>query len=136
MTRYLFDTNTLSALVHQRRGFERIAARVDTVPVERRLVSAITLAELETMIAKAKDPNSKFAKVRLILAHFNLVDFGEVAALHVGRIRAYLEPRGIGIGPLDTLIAAHARGLSATVVTDKVREFSRVPELKVENWLR
>lgn len=136
MTRYLFDTNTLSALVHQRRGFERIAVRADTVPVEQRLVSAITLAELETMIAKAKDPNSKFAKVRLILAHFNLVDFGEVAALHVGRIRAYLEPRGIGIGPLDTLIAAHARSLSATVVTDNVTEFSRVPELKVENWLR
>lgn len=136
MTRYLFDTNTLSALVHQRRGFERIAVRADTVPVEQRLVSAITLAELETMIAKAKDPNSKFAKVRLILAHFNLVDFGEVAALHVGRIRAYLEPRGIGIGPLDTLIAAHARSLSATVVTDNVTEFWRVPELKVENWLR
>jgi tRNA(fMet)-specific endonuclease VapC len=136
VTRYLFDTNTLSALVHQRRGFERIAVRADTVPVEQRLVSAITLAELETMIAKAKDPNSKFAKVRLILAHFNLVDFGEVAALHVGRIRAYLEPRGIGIGPLDTLIAAHARSLSATVVTDNVTEFSRVPELKVENWLR
>lgn len=98
VTPYLFDTNALSALVHQRRGFERIAARVDTVSVERRIVSAITLAELETMIAKAKDPNSKFAKVRLILAHFNLVDFGEIAAVHVGRIRAYLEPRGLGIG--------------------------------------
>lgn len=136
MTRYLFDTNTLSALVHRRRGFERIAVRVDSVPVERRLVSAITLAEIETMIAKARDPNSKFAKVRLILAHFNLVDFGEVAAVHVGRIRACLEPRGIGIGPLEMLIAAHARSLRATVVTDNVREFSRIPELKVENWLR
>lgn len=136
MTTYLFDTNTLSALVHQRRGFEQVAARIDALAVERRLVSAITLAELETMIAKAKDPNSKFAKVRLVLAHFNLVDFGEAAALHVGRIRAHLEPRGLGIGPLDTLIAAHARSVGAAVVTDNVGEFSRVPDLRVENWLR
>lgn len=136
MTLHLFDTNTLSALIHHRRGFEQLAVRIDALAVEQRLVSAITLAELETMIAKAKDPNAKFAKVRLVLAHFNLVDFGEAAALHVGQIRAYLEPRGLGIGPLDTLIAAHARSLRATVVTDNVREFSRVPELKVENWLR
>lgn len=136
MTRYLFDTNTLSALIHQRRGFERVAAGVDALPVEQRLVSAITLAQLETMIAKANDPNAKHAKIRLILAHFNLLDFGEAAALQVGRIRAHLEPRGLGIGPLDTLIAAHARSLGATVVTDNVREFARVPDLKVENWLR
>jgi tRNA(fMet)-specific endonuclease VapC len=135
MTPYLFDTNIISALVHQRHGFRQVAARLDALPVERRLVSAITLAELETMIAKAQDQNSKFAKVRLILAHFNLLDFGEIAALHVGRIRAHLEPRGLSIGPLETLIAAHARSVGATVVTANVREFSRVPDLKVENWL-
>jgi len=56
--------------------------------------------------------------------------------IHAGQIRAHLEPRGIGIGPLDTLIAAHARSLGAVVVTDNVREFSRVPDLAVENWLR
>ena len=49
---------------------------------------------------------------------------------------ADLEPRGMKIGPLDTLIAAHARSLDAVLVTDNVREFSRVPGLTVENWLR
>jgi tRNA(fMet)-specific endonuclease VapC len=134
--KFLFDTNAISLLVHQRRGFDRIARRIDALAVEQRLVSAITLSELETMVAKAKDPGTKLAKVQLVLTNFNLMDFGEAAARHVGRVRAYLEYRGLGIGPLDTLIAGHARSLDATVVTDNVREFSRVPGLKVQNWLR
>ena len=132
----MLDTNAISALIHHRRGFERLAVRVDALPVGQRLVSAVTMSEIETMIAKAKEPEAKSARVRLVLAQFNLVDFGEAAAFHVGQIRAYLEPRGLAIGPLDTLIAAHARSLSATVVTDNVGEFSRVPELAVESWLR
>lgn len=133
---WLFDTNAVSALVHHRRGFERLAARIDALAVRRRLVSAITMSDLETMIAKAGDPANKSAAVRLVLAYFNIVDFDEAAALHAGQIRAYLEPRGLAIGPLDTLIAAHARSLGATIVTDNVAEFSRVPGLKVENWVR
>lgn len=132
----LFDTNAISALVHQRRGFERLAARIDALPISQRFVSAITLSELETMIAKAQNSAGKSAAVRLVLAGFNIVDFGEAAALHAGQIRAHLEPRGLTIGPLDTLIAAHALSLGALVVTDNVAEFSRVPGLKVESWLR
>jgi len=134
--RRMFDTNAVSALVHHRRGFDRLAAVADALEIDDRLVSAITMSELETMIAKAADPGSKSAKVRLVLAHFNIVDFGEAAALHAGAIRAHLEQRGLAIGPLDTLIAAHARSLDAAVVTDKVAEFNRVPDLTVENWLR
>jgi tRNA(fMet)-specific endonuclease VapC len=133
---YLFDTNAISALVHHRRGFERLATRIDSIPIGQRLVSAITMSEVETMVAKAKDPADKSGKVRLVLAHFNILDFGERAALHAGQIRAHLEPQGIGIGPLDTLIAAHAVSVGATIVTDNLDEFSRVPALKVESWLR
>ena len=133
---WLFDTNAISALVHHRRGFERLAARIDGMAIKHRLVSAVTMSEVETMIAKAKDPARKSAGVRLVLAHFNIVDFGEAAALHAGQIRAHLEPGGLAIGPLDTLIAAHARSLAAAVITDNVAEFSRVPGLKVESWRR
>jgi len=132
----MFDTNAVSALVHQRRGFEALATRIDALPVGRRLVSAVTMSEVETMVAKASDPHDKSARVRLVLAHFNIVDFGEAAALHVGQIRAYLEPRGLRIGPLDTLIAAHSRSLGATLVTDNPAEFSRVPGLAAESWRR
>ncbi len=132
----VFDTNAISALVHQRRGFERLAARIDSLPLGGRLVSAVTLSEVETMVAKAADPLRECAQVRLVLAHFNIVDFGEAAAFHVGQIRGQLESRGVAIGPLDTLIAGHARSLGATVITDNLPEFSRVPGLRVESWLR
>jgi tRNA(fMet)-specific endonuclease VapC len=133
---YLFDTNAISALVHHRHGYEQLVERIDEIGVQRRLLSAITLSELETMIAKARDPGAKSVRVRLVLTHFNIVDFGEAAAQHAGQIRADLEPRGLAIGPLDTLIAAHARSLGATVVTDNIAEFARVPKLKVEGWRR
>ena len=133
---WLFDTNAISALVHHRRGFERLVARIDGMAIGRRFISAVTMSELETMIAKARDPGGKSAAVRLVLVHFNIVDFGEAAAVHAGHIRAYLEPKGLAIGPLDTLIAAHALSLGALVVTDNIAEFSRVPGLKVESALR
>jgi tRNA(fMet)-specific endonuclease VapC len=53
-----------------------------------------------------------------------------------GRIRAALESAGAPIGPLDTLIAGHAASLEATLITDNLAEFSRVPGLRIENWLR
>jgi tRNA(fMet)-specific endonuclease VapC len=132
----MFDTNAVSALVHHRRGFERLAARVDALTVGDRLVSAVTMSEIETMIAKAADPQSKAFKVRLVLAQFNIVDFDEAAAVHAGHIRAFLEPRGLAIGPMDTLIAAHARSLGASVMTNNLDEFRRVPGLAVESWVR
>ena len=132
----LFDTNAISALVHQRAGFERLAVRIDALRPVERVISTVTLSELQTMIAKAHSPQEKGARVWRVLLNFRLADFGEAAALHAGQIRANLEPRGLKIGPLDTLIAAHARSLGAVLITDNMREFSRVPGLSVENWLR
>ena len=57
-------------------------------------------------------------------------------AMSEGRIRAELEARGKPIGPLDTMIAAHALSLGLTIVTSNEREFRRVPSLKVENWAK
>jgi tRNA(fMet)-specific endonuclease VapC len=133
--KYLFDTNAFSALVHQRSGWERLAARIDELSPKQRLVSAITLSELQTMIAKSARPEAKRMPVWRVLLNFDIVDFGEIAAMHTGRIRAYLEPRGLKIGPMDTLLAAHAASIGATVITGNTREFSRVPGLAVENWL-
>lgn len=134
--RCMFDTSAVSALAHHRRRFEELAARVDALAITDRLVSAVTMSEIETMIAKAANPQTKSSKVRLLLAHFSIVDFGEAAAVHAGHIRAFLEPRGLGIGPMDTLIAAHARSVGAKLVTDNLAEFSRIPDLAVESWRR
>ena len=64
--------------------------------------------------------------------NLSLITVITVAVLHDGVHD--LESRGVGIGPMDTLIAAQALRLGATVITRNVREFGRVPGLKVENW--
>jgi tRNA(fMet)-specific endonuclease VapC len=63
-----------------------------------------------------------------------IADFDEGAAEAYGRVRAVLEAQGKPIGALDTLIAAHALSLEATLVTKDTREFSRVPDLGLVNW--
>jgi tRNA(fMet)-specific endonuclease VapC len=64
------------------------------------------------------------------------VDFDEHAAQAYGNLRAQLEKRGTPIGALDTLIGAQALSLGITLVTNNEREFSRIPNLRVENWVR
>lgn len=60
--------------------------------------------------------------------------FQKLQTIHQGKIRADLEKKGTPIGPLDMMIAGHAQSLGYTVVTNNVREFSRVSALKIENW--
>jgi tRNA(fMet)-specific endonuclease VapC len=132
----MFDTNAISALVHHRAGWEQFARRIDRLTTDQRLISTITLAELQTMIANAEATEAKRILVWRVLLSFQFLDFDELAAVHAGRIRGYLEPRGIKIGSMDTLLAAHALSIGATVVTGNMREFARVPGLAAENWLR
>jgi tRNA(fMet)-specific endonuclease VapC len=64
-----------------------------------------------------------------------ILPFDDHAALHYGDIRAYLERLGQSIGAMDMLIAAHARSIPLTLMTNNACEFSRVPHLRVENWV-
>ena len=68
------------------------------------------------------------------LLDFEIAPFDEAAARIGGELRASLEKKGKPIGPLDTLIAAHALSLNAALVTNNIREFARVPSLHVKNW--
>ncbi len=68
------------------------------------------------------------------LVPLDIKDFNYNATVEYGKIRANLEKAGIPIGPLDTLIAAHAVSLNATLVTNNEKEFNRVTGLKIENW--
>lgn len=68
------------------------------------------------------------------LALLKVLPFDESAAVEYGRICAYLQSLGTPIGPMDTLIAAHALSKSLVLVTNNVREFERVPNLAIENW--
>ena len=60
---------------------------------------------------------------------------GQKVAERYGEIRVFLESAGKKIGPLDTLIAAHALALDLTIVSNNIKEFARIPGLKCENWI-
>ena len=70
----------------------------------------------------------------MLLANIEILNFDVDAANCYGKIRADLEKKGTPIGPLDMMIAGHAMSMGYTVVTNNVKEFTRVPYLKIENW--
>ena len=97
-------------------------------------MSVISAAELEVGIHRSTRPREQRLAVAGLLACFKVLDWDVFAVFHYGEIRSDLEKRGTPIGPLDLLIAAHARSLKAAVVTGNVDEFRRVKGLKVVPW--
>ena len=132
--RYLFDTNTCSYVINQRKGFESVTRRMDGLRYGELILSSIVLAELQFMVAKSAVPQGKRDQLLRFLLQFHVAPFDEAATLAYGQVHHQLERRGGPIGPLDTLIAAHALSLRATVVTNNIRHFGLVPGLAVENW--
>ena len=97
-------------------------------------ISVITLGELEYGIKKSNNPVKTRTGVYQFLSGIPVLTFDSIAAKHFGDIFGDLEMKGMRIGDRDTLIAAHARSLGYTVVTNNIREFSRVEGLKCEDW--
>ena len=98
-------------------------------------VSSITVAELQYGACKSSRPDRNREALTEFLVPLEVVAFDDSAAVHYGEIRAHLERRGNVFGAMDMLIAAHARSLSLTMVTNNIQEFERVPGLRVENWV-
>jgi len=133
---YMLDTDTLGFLINRAPGVERIKRRISgRSPGEVRL-SAIVLAEVQYGFASGDVSVERRETLTALLDIFGIDDFPAEAAQDYGDIRADLERRGQRIGPYDLLIAAHARHVGATLVTNNEREFRRVPGLAVQNWLR
>lgn len=131
-TRYMLDNNICIELI--RNAPETLVKRIAALPDEAVLLSTIVQAELETGVAKSSVPARNAEALQAFLSCFEIVPFDEAAAAWYGKIRAALESAGTPIGPLDTLIAAHAFAVDATLVTANEREFSRVRWLRIENW--
>lgn len=133
MIRYILDTNICIALIRQRDL--AIRERLVNCTPGTVALSAVTLAELEFGIQKSAQTDRNRIALAAFTAQLQVLPFGANAAAHYGDIRAVLQRAGIPIGPLDTMIAAHAQSIGATVVTNNEREFRRVEGLDVENWL-
>jgi tRNA(fMet)-specific endonuclease VapC len=130
---YLLDTNIISDLVHNPEG--RTADRLSKLKFTSVVTSTIVVAEIEYGLAKKSSPKLT-ARTRSIIRRLNIVSFEPPADVIYGEIRAHLERKGSIIGGVDLFIAAHSLALEAILVTANEREFSKVPDLIVENWLR
>jgi len=133
--RYLLDTNTLIYVLNARPDHQAVLERFDREDPQDLVVSSITLAELRYGIAKSRRREANRGALRDALAALNVAAFDARAAETYGPLRAELEASGKPIGPLDTLVAAHALSLGLTLVTSNEREFSRVRRLRVEDWI-
>ena len=97
-------------------------------------ISSITLAELEYGMKHSSNPTQNERALLRFLVPLSVLPFGAGAASEYGAIRTFLQNNGTPIGPLDMLIAAHAKSERLVMVTNNVREFERVPGLEIENW--
>lgn len=128
----MLDTNIISDLIRHPNG--KAAKRAADVGNDNICTSIIVAAELR--YGSIKNSSKRLLQlVEGLLGEIKVLSFETPADVEYGAIRAELESAGKPIGANDLLIAAHARAVSATVVTANVGEFARIRGLKVENWL-
>lgn len=128
---YLLDTNIL---IYAYRHLGGCRERLDAQSASGLSICAINIAEIEYGIAKSSRPEGLRLFLSNIQARYALQPLSVEAACQAGQLRAVLERQGQPIGAYDLLIAGVALANNLTVVTRNVREFARVPNLKVESW--
>ena len=130
--RYLLDTNILSDLIRLPQGAS--ASRIASAGEDTICTSIVVAAELR--FGAANSGSEKLAnRVDLVLSALDVLALEPPVDRHYAEIRQQLTRQGTPIGPNDLLIAAHARALNLTLVTANTREFSRVLDLRIDNWL-
>ncbi len=130
---YLLDTNICIYIIKKKP--QSVLDRLAAILPDEIGISMITIAELEYGVRKSTYPEKNRFALNKFLIPFSLFDFDHAAAMEYGIVRSDLEMKGTPIGPLDTLIAAHAKSLNYILVTNNVKEFQRVDGLQVENWV-
>ena len=133
MISYLLDTNICIYLI--KRKPPAVFERFQTLEPGSIGISSITVAELHYGVSKSSFPEKNNNALENFLIPLEILDFSYEAAVTYGKIRARLEADGKTIGPLDTLIGAHALSLNTILVTNNLKEFSRIDGLKTENWI-
>lgn len=130
---YLLDTNICIYII--KKNPQSVFNRLLEIPPHQLSVSAISVAELEYGVRKSSQPEKNQLALKNFLKPLSVLSFNFNATIEYGMIRSNLEKKGIPIGPLDLLIAAHAKSLNYTLVTNNEKEFSRIEGLKIENWV-
>ena len=131
--RVMLDTNICIYVIKQRP--QSVLQRFSSFSIGDLGISVITLAELEYGASKSNQPGRNRQALGEFISLLEVAAFDRHATVAYGNIRALLERRGRPIGSMDLLIAAHALSLDVRLATNNVKEFRRVPNLQLENWV-
>lgn len=130
--RYMLDTNI--CIYASKRKPPEVIGRFLSHKEDELCISSITYAELMHGAARSERPEQNRVAITLFLSAITILDFDQNAAEEYGIIKADLQRKGTPIGPMDTLIAAHARSQDLILVTHNTKEFERVEYLEIEDW--
>ena len=133
---FLLDTNICIFIIKKK--YEKVLKKLKKYRNKGLFISSITLAELEYGIENANQEYHAKNRIALMefLTIFEIKNFDEKASKEYGRIKKDLKDRNCLIGPFDMLIGAHAKSLKMTLVTNNIKEFERIKELKTEDWTK
>ncbi|MBW2341516.1 MAG: type II toxin-antitoxin system VapC family toxin [Deltaproteobacteria bacterium] len=131
--RYMLDTDTCITLIKNRP--EAMRVQLSRLSPDEVGISSIVTAELWFGVALSQKKKQNQAALKDFLDYATILDWPYKACPIYGQIRAGLQKKGTPIGAMDMLIASHALLLDAVLVTNNTKEFGRIPDLKIENWL-
>jgi tRNA(fMet)-specific endonuclease VapC len=133
--RYLFDTDALSQIIKKNPSLTFIR-RLASIEPEEQCTTTLTVGELVYGAHKSGRPGYFIEKLeKLVWPHIHILPFDEGAANVYGRLRAELEKKGMPLNEPDLRIASIALDRGLVVITGNLKHFSRVPDLRVEDWL-
>jgi tRNA(fMet)-specific endonuclease VapC len=132
MLGYMLDTNICIYVI--KTYPETVREKFNTL-AEQLSISSVTLGELHYGAEKSQRRAQNLGAIEDFVARLEVLPFGTKAAVHYGQVRAELERAGTPCGPHDMQIGGHARSEGLIVVTNNIREFGRMPGVRVETWL-
>ena len=127
----LLDTNTCIYIINNRPP--NVLEKFRKYKAGEIGISSIAASELAYGVAKSGSIKNRKA-LDMFLAPMQILPFDSQCLWFYADLRASLEKQGLSIGPMDSLIAAHALSIDGTLVTNNIKEFMRVPKLKLDNW--
>jgi tRNA(fMet)-specific endonuclease VapC len=132
MLKYMLDTNIVVYTIKNRPTTVKAAFEAHYGQM---CISSVTLMELIYGAEKSLRPERNLLDVEGLAARLDVLNYDDIAATHSGQLRAELAKAGTPIGPYDQMIAGHARSRGLILVSNNIREFERVPGLRLENWI-
>lgn len=130
---YMLDTNICIYIIKQKP--QAVIDRFLQTEISQIGISSITLSELLSGVSKSSKPDQNKIALTQFIAPLEIMPYDDQAAHCYGDLRAYLERQCKPIGSLDMLIAAHALSINSTLVTNNEKEFIRIPNLNIDNWV-